>query len=190
VLGRSPSRMAFVFGWKAGQRITLLQYRHGLCAPGGSLMLAAEPGYGLEATIHGRQIDIEGVIGLRDNLKERGRHGWHCCTLWPLKARHRYSAGPLSDRQPLAVCGLSDGDRRDGAEIASMFAVAMPCIVNLPVWKDAKRVFRSRPHHIDTGDVVCFDGVGERPRANAVDIVTIVNETTSGFNGIIGAEIA
>jgi hypothetical protein len=45
-------------------------------------MLTAEPGYGLESTMHGRQNDVEGVVGLRDDLKERGCHDDHYGTIW------------------------------------------------------------------------------------------------------------
>jgi hypothetical protein len=63
--------MALVSGWKDERRITFLQHSHSLCAPCGSFMLAAEAGYDFEATIRSRQPDVERVVGLRDNLKER-----------------------------------------------------------------------------------------------------------------------
>jgi hypothetical protein len=46
-----------------------LKHSFGLHDPGGSLMLGAESGYRLEATIRLGQIDIEGVVTLLDDLK-------------------------------------------------------------------------------------------------------------------------
>jgi hypothetical protein len=51
-----------------------LKHSFGLHDPGGSLMLGAESGYRLEATIRLGQIDIEGVVTLLDDLKAGGIH--------------------------------------------------------------------------------------------------------------------
>jgi hypothetical protein len=82
--------MALVSGWKDEQRITLLQQSHSLCAPCGSLMLTAEAGYGLEATIRSRQIDVEGVVGLLDNLKAWRGHNEHNSTNRTVGARNAW----------------------------------------------------------------------------------------------------
>ena len=76
--------MALVSGWKDEPRVMLLQHSHGLSAPCGSFMLADEACYGFEVTFRSRQTDAEGVVGLRDNLKEWGCHAEQYGTVWPV----------------------------------------------------------------------------------------------------------
>ena len=74
--------MALVSRWQDERRVTLMQHSHSLCAPSGSFMLASDACYGLEATIRSRQPDVEGVVRLRDNLKERVCHYDQYGTVW------------------------------------------------------------------------------------------------------------
>jgi len=54
--------------------VSPLQHSLGLHDPGGSLMFAAEAGYRLEATMRRRELDVEGVVRLLDDLEAWGCH--------------------------------------------------------------------------------------------------------------------
>ena len=50
-----------------------------------------------------------------------------------------------------------------------------------------ERNFHPRPTGVDTGDLISFDRIGERPRADTKNIATVIDEMAGSLDRGIGA---